>query len=103
MNARVRGGCLACERAAAQERSSARADAPRPPSPHPPSLLAAAGVVCSESSFAIALVVAGYLKKQPGFYLLAVLPAVFSIWAWMEMPAPAAKAASTSRSKAKSG
>jgi hypothetical protein len=66
-------------------------------------LRAAAGVVCSESSFAIALVVAGYLKKQPGFYLLAVLPAVFTIWAWMEMPAPAAKAASTTRAKAKSG
>lgn len=50
-------------------------------------------MVCSESTLALASVALGYLRHEPSWYLFAVLPAVFSVWGWIEMPAAAAATA----------
>lgn len=46
---------------------------------------ASGGLVCAESTYALVLVALGYLRKDPSFYVLAIAPAFFFLWAYMEL------------------
>lgn len=61
--------------------------------PLAPSLPAAAGVLCAESSLAGLLVLLGWLRGDSGLAVLAAVPAAFSAWGIAELAA--AKAADT--------